>query len=200
MRGKHYFNPDLGKYLLDKGITIFWSDELQDLLDVIKDIINCDETKILNEIIQKRLKEFETRINNFTKHSSYGMGIAQRVVGNGELKLHEILLEYGSPKGPTILSTKYGGFVLVDNYEECDGTKIVYEITHAKQPRALASLAGKLAYLKDSCNVKTIAVVKNMKESWGLRWLKLLTDKVIKSDDKASLESARSELLNNQRV
>lgn len=197
-KGKHYFNPDLGKYLLDKDIIIFWSDELQELTKIIENILNEKQTTGLNRVIERRRHEFELRLGNFSRFSSHGLSIAKLQIGNGEKKFNKLLLMCGAnPRGPTVFPTKYGGTILTDNYEECNGTKIVYEVTNAKQQRALASLAGKLAYQKDSCGVKTVAIVRNMRENWGLRWLKLLSDKVITLGDKSSLISTRKELLGN---
>jgi hypothetical protein len=194
---KHYFNPDLGRYLLDKNIFIFWPNELLKLTKIIKNILNGKQTNDLNRTIKRRQNEFETKLKSFSRLALHGAKTAKKQVRDSEKKFNKLLLECGAnPKGPTIFSTKYGGFVVVDDYEECDGTKIVYEITHARQPRALAALAGKIAYLKDSCNLKTVVVVRDVKENWGLRWLELLSDKVIKFDDKTALESTRNELLN----
>ncbi len=160
---KTIFNPDIIKFILDKGIMLFWIEQLKEVPTLIKRYLE-GKTDVFNSQIQKLLDEVRKEEKVLLRNSKAGAITQATKINKYEKALNNILLNLKvNPVGAKVLKTKYGGYVAVDNFEELGKTKIIYEITSTKQRRPLSALAGKLAYLKRSIkNLKSIAILTNI--------------------------------------
>lgn len=201
--GLHLFHPDIGKFLMEKGFVILWLDELKYSAKLIYDVINGSLNSI-QLFDKKRLLEFQ---NKESKQVLNNMEIGAKNMRNKftekEKTFHELLIRSGSkPSGPFVINTKYDGFVNVDNYEELNGNKLIYEISESNDPFRMAVLAGKLAYLKTKDNIKTISILPNLPkatDSYGFRRLIKFSDAVILSSglNEIVLQNIKKELTSN---
>ncbi|MDI6806673.1 MAG: hypothetical protein QMD14_02545 [Candidatus Aenigmarchaeota archaeon] len=197
-RGDNFnFSFDIFCYLREKGVIVIDLNDMNKSVGFILSLLNlCDNGNQVKEEIKAYLNALEDRLKSKTfLNTSHAASIRsfKNEPTQGERLLHKKLSEINAnPLGSTTLQTKYGGYVTVDNYENCGEIKIIYEETSSKSPRTLEVLAGKIAFLKDNLSAKYVVVLSNFekfpKEEWFSRYLKKFADMVIFKDDLSNLD------------
>ena len=152
------FKPSTYKFLTEKEIKIFWNEDLDLATKKIKDYL--ENKKIVDHIYDN--------FNN-TRNKLFSLKGAlsnKNKINHDELALHMLLKSIkAKPEGPHIIETKYDNFSIVDNYEEKDNVKLVYEITSTVNQNVLCFLAGKIIYLRESDKKLKFIVILSKRDS-----------------------------------
>lgn len=190
--------PAVMKFLIDNDFIIFWTDQMDKTVKCIRDYINSKQNPFLSQKLGV-LKEME-RYKRLLNASKGGSACQSKKANESELVLNDILKEVGNPQIGKVLYLSNGDALTVDNYEEINGIKLVYEITSTKDKNAIMALAGKLFYLKRQIpNIKTIVIlnsIKKLEDNYSTRSIKEFSDAILLANmNKKEFAKARNQLL-----
>ena len=134
---KFHARPDLVKFLLDEGIMVFWSTEIDKLVSYIKSFLDGEDcTNFLNE-------KYRWCNKNFDKRRKHAVSSAQKEATNildSERAIIEKLNLRGEKK---VIFNKYNWPIVLDLANDNN----LYEITTALGHSALETISGKIFYL-----------------------------------------------------